>query len=45
MRIPERLNADQICSIDNRRLLKKTGYLDQEKIDTIKTNFTILLDI
>lgn len=36
---------DQIRSIDNKRLLKKIGSLSQEKIDMIKTNLTIVLDI
>ncbi len=36
---------DQVRAIDNKRLLKKIGDLDQEKIDMIKTNLTIMLDI
>ena len=36
---------DQIRAIDNKRLLKKIGDLNQEKIDTIKTNLSIVLDI
>jgi len=36
---------DQIRAIDNKRLLKKIGDLDQEKIDMIKTNLKIVLDI
>ncbi len=36
---------DQIRAIDNKRLLKKIGDLDQEKIDMIKTNLSIVLDI
>ncbi len=36
---------DQIRAIDNKRLLKKIGDLDQEKIDMIKTNLTIVLDL
>jgi mRNA interferase MazF len=36
---------DQIRAIDNKRLLKKIGDLDQEKIEMIKTNLKIVLDI
>lgn len=36
---------DQIRAIDNKRLLKKIGDLDQEKIDLLKTNLSIVLDI
>jgi len=36
---------DQIRSIDNKRLLKKIGYLNQEKIDLVKTNLAIVLDL
>jgi mRNA interferase MazF len=36
---------DQIRAIDNKRLVKKIGNLNQEKIDTIKINLAIILDI
>ena len=36
---------DQIRAIDNKRLLKKIGNLNQEKIDIVKTNLSIILDI
>jgi len=36
---------DQVRAIDNKRLLKKIGELPQEKIDLIKTNLSIVLDI
>ena len=36
---------DQIRAIDNKRLVKKIGNLNQEKIDIIKTNLSIVLDI
>ena len=36
---------DQVRAIDNKRLLKKIGELDQEKIDLIKTNLSIVFDI
>ena len=36
---------DQIRSIDNKRLLKKVGVLNQEKIDIVKANLSIVLDI
>ena len=36
---------DQIRAIDNKRLLKKIGDLNQEKIDAIKENLSIVLDI
>ena len=36
---------DQIRAIDNKRLLKKIGYLNQEQIELIKTNLSIILDI
>ena len=36
---------DQVRAIDNKRLLKKIGELNQEKIDLIKTNLSIVLDI
>jgi mRNA-degrading endonuclease toxin of MazEF toxin-antitoxin module len=36
---------DQIRAIDNKRLLKKIGALNQEKIDIIKTDLTIVPDI
>ncbi len=35
---------DQIRAIDNKRLLKKIGDLDQEQIELIKTNLSIVLD-
>jgi mRNA interferase MazF len=36
---------DQIRSIDNKRLIKKIGDLDQDRIDAIKDNFAIILDL
>ena len=36
---------DQIRAIDNKRLVKKIGNLNQEKIDIIKTNLSIMLDL
>ena len=36
---------DQIRAIDNRRLLKKVGVLNQEKIDVVRSNLSIILDI
>ncbi len=36
---------DQIRAIDNKRLLKKIGELNPEKIELIKTNLAIELDI
>lgn len=36
---------DQIRAIDNKRLLKKIGELNQDKIDILKENLTIILDI
>jgi mRNA interferase MazF len=36
---------DQIRAIDNKRLLKKIGTLNQEQIDFIKTNLAIVLDL
>ncbi len=36
---------DQIRAIDNKRLLKKIGELNQEQIGLIKTNLSIVLDI
>jgi mRNA interferase MazF len=36
---------DQIRAIDNKRLLKKIGELNQEKINFIKANLSIILDI
>ena len=36
---------DQVRAIDNKRLLKKTGELTREKIEIIKTNLSIVLDI
>jgi len=36
---------DQIRAIDNKRLLKKTGELNQEIIDLIKSNLSIVLDL
>ena len=36
---------DQVRSIDNKRLLKKIGDLDQDKIDAIKENLAIILDL
>jgi mRNA interferase MazF len=36
---------DQVRAIDNKRFLKKIGELNQEKIDLIKTNLSIVFDI
>jgi mRNA interferase MazF len=36
---------DQIRAIDNKRLIKKIGYLDQDKIDIVKENILIVLDL
>lgn len=36
---------DQIRSIDNKRLLKKTGDLNYDKIEIVKKNIAIVLDI
>jgi mRNA interferase MazF len=36
---------DQIRSIDNKRLIKKIGDLDQDKIDIVKENISIVLDL
>ncbi len=36
---------DQIRAIDNKRLIKKIGELNHEKIDIIKTNLSTVLDI
>ena len=36
---------DQIRSIDNKRLIKKIGDLDQDRIDAIKDNLAIILDL
>jgi mRNA interferase MazF len=36
---------DQIRAIDNKRLLKKIGELNQEQIEFIKTNLAIVLDL
>lgn len=35
---------DQVRAIDNKRLLKKIGDLNQEQIELIKTNLSIVLD-
>jgi mRNA interferase MazF len=36
---------DQIRAIDNKRLIKKIGYLDQDNIDIVKENILIVLDL
>ena len=36
---------DQIRAINNKRLLKRMGELTEEKIELIKANLTIVLDI
>jgi mRNA interferase MazF len=36
---------DQIRAIDNKRLLKKIGEINQKYIEIIKTNISIILDI
>jgi mRNA interferase MazF len=36
---------DQIRAIDNKRLLKKIGELNQQQIEIIRTNLSIVLDI
>jgi mRNA interferase MazF len=35
---------DQIRTIDNKRLLKKIGELNQDQVNLIKTNLAIILD-
>ena len=35
---------DQVRAIDNKRLLKKIGDLNQEQIELIRTNLSIVLD-
>ena len=37
--------VDQIRAIDNKRLVKKVGKLTNEQIQTLKTNFRIVLDL
>lgn len=36
---------DQIRAIDNKRLIKKIGELNEEKIESIKKNISIVLDM
>ena len=36
---------DQVRAIDNKRLLKKIGELNQEQVALVKTNLSIILDI
>ena len=36
---------DQVRAIDNKRLLKKIGELNQEKIDLIKENLSLIFDM
>ena len=36
---------DQVRAIDNKRLLKKIGELNQDTIDLIKSNLSIVLDL
>ena len=36
---------DQVRAIDNKRLLKKIGVLNQEQVELIKTNLSIVFDI
>lgn len=36
---------DQIRAIDNKRLLKKIGQLDNEEVDLIRANLSIVLDL
>ena len=36
---------DQVRAIDNKRLLRKTGELNRETIDLIKSNLSIVLDL
>ena len=36
---------DQIRAVDNKRLLKKIGELNQEQIDFLKVNLAIVLDL
>ena len=40
-----RATLDNLFFIDNKRLLKKTGELNQETIDLIKSNLSIVLDL
>lgn len=37
--------VDQIRAIDNKRLLKKIGELNEEHIEAIKKNISIVLDL
>ncbi len=36
---------DHVRTIENKRLLKKTGELNQETIDLIKSNLSIVFDL
>ena len=36
---------DQIRAIDNKRLLKKIGQLEEKEIETIRSNLSIILDL
>jgi mRNA interferase MazF len=36
---------DQVRAIDNKRLLKKTGELNEDQVELIKANLSIILDI
>ena len=36
---------DQVRAIDNKRLLKKIGELNQEQINFIKSNLEIIFDL
>ena len=36
---------DQICEIDNKRLLKKVGSLPHDLVEKIKENISIILDL
>ena len=37
--------TDQIRAIDNKRLLKKIGQLDNEEVDLMRANLSIVLDL
>ena len=35
----------QICAIDNKRLLKKIGQLDNNEVELIRSNLSVILDL
>lgn len=36
---------DQVRAIDNKRLLKKVGQLNEKEIDAIRSNLSVILDL